>query len=126
MSVNHPGDPFIKSNLREFGETIFAEMSALAAKTGAINLGQGFPDTNGPSEIAELAVAAIRSGQNQYPPGLGISELRQAISAHQKRFYDLDFDSETEILVTAGATEGIAASLLSICESGDEVITFEP
>ena len=126
MSVNHPGDPFIKSNLREFGETIFAEMSALASKTGAINLGQGFPDTNGPSEIAELAVAAIRSGQNQYPPGLGISELRQAISAHQKRFYDLDFDSETEILVTAGATEGIAASLLSICESGDEVITFEP
>ena len=126
MDVNHSGDPFIKSNLREFGETIFAEMSALASRTGAINLGQGFPDTDGPSEIAELAVAAIRNGQNQYPPGLGISELRQAISVHQKRFYDLDFDSETEILVTAGATEGIAASLLSICEPGDEVITFEP
>jgi N-succinyldiaminopimelate aminotransferase len=124
--VSHSGDPFIKPQLREFGETIFAEMSALAAATGAINLGQGFPDTDGPSEISELAISAIRNGHNQYPPGLGIQELRQAISAHQKRFYDLDFDFETEVLVTAGATEGIAASLLAICESGDEIITFEP
>ncbi len=122
----HSGDPFIKSNLREFGETIFAEMSALAIETGAINLGQGFPDTDGPIEISELAIQAIRNGQNQYPPGLGIPELRKAISAHQKRFYNLDFDFDTEVLVTAGATEGIAASLLALCEPGDEVITFEP
>ena len=122
----HSGDPFIKSNLREFGETIFAEMSALAIETGAINLGQGFPDTDGPIEISELAIQAIRSGQNQYPPGLGIPELRKAISAHQKRFYNLDFDFDTEVLVTAGATEGIAASLLALCKPGDEVITFEP
>ena len=122
----HSGDPFIKSNLREFGETIFAEMSALAIETGAINLGQGFPDTDGPIEISELAIQAIRNGQNQYPPGLGIPELRKAISAHQKRFYNLDFDFDTEVLVTAGATEGIAASLLALCKPGDEVITFEP
>ena len=112
--------------MREFGETIFAEMSALAAKTGAINLGQGFPDTDGPREIAELAIAAIRDGHNQYPPGLGIKKLRDAISHHQMRFYGLEFDSETEVLVTAGATEAIAASLLAICEQGDEIITFEP
>tara|TARA_X000000368_G_scaffold129596_1_gene101917 strand:+ start:1370 stop:2545 length:1176 start_codon:yes stop_codon:yes gene_type:complete len=124
--VIHSGDPFIKSNLREFGETIFAEMSALAIETGAINLGQGFPDTDGPIEISELAIQAIRNGQNQYPPGLGIPELRKAISAHQKRFYNLDFDFDTEVLVTAGATEGIAASLLALCKPGDEVITFEP
>ncbi|MEC7607415.1 MAG: pyridoxal phosphate-dependent aminotransferase [Actinomycetota bacterium] len=112
--------------MREFGETIFAEMSALAVKTGAINLGQGFPDTDGPQEIAELAITAIRDGHNQYPPGLGIKKLRDAISHHQMRFYGLEFDSETEVLVTAGATEAIAASLLAICEQGDEIITFEP
>lgn len=126
MNVEHSGDPFIKDSMREFGETIFAEMSALAVKTGAINLGQGFPDTDGPREIAELAIAAIRDGHNQYPPGLGIKKLREAISHHQMRFYGLEFDSETEVLVTAGATEAIAASLLAICEQGDEIITFEP
>ena len=126
MNVEHSGDPFIKDSMRECGETIFAEMSALAVKTGAINLGQGFPDTDGPREIAELAVTAIRDGHNQYPPGLGIKKLRDAISHHQMRFYGLEFDSETEVLVTAGATEAIAASLLAICEQGDEIITFEP
>ena len=126
MNVEHSGDPFIKNSMREFGETIFAEMSALAVKTGAINLGQGFPDTDGPQEIAELAITAIRDGHNQYPPGLGIKKLRDAISHHQMRFYGLGFDSETEVLVTAGATEAIAASLLAICEQGDEIITFEP
>ena len=126
MNVEHSGDPFIKDSMREFGETIFAGMSALAVKTGAINLGQGFPDTDGPREIAELAIAAIRDGHNQYPPGLGIKKLRDAISHHQMRFYGLEFDSETEVLVTAGATEAIAASLLAICEQGDEIITFEP
>ena len=126
MNVEHSGDPYIKHSMREFGETIFAEMSALAAKTGAINLGQGFPDTDGPQEIAELAITAIRDGHNQYPPGLGIKKLRDAISHHQMRFYGLGFDPETEVLVTAGATEAIAASLLAICEQGDEIITFEP
>ena len=126
MNVEHSGDPFIKNSMREFGETIFAEMSALAAKTGAINLGQGFPDTDGPQEIAELAIAAIRDGHNQYPPGLGIKKLRDAISHHQMRFYGMEFNPETEVLVTAGATEAIAASLLAICEQGDEIITFEP
>ena len=126
MNVEHSGDPYIKDSMREFGETIFAEMSALAVKTGAINLGQGFPDTDGPQEIAELAVTAIRDGHNQYPPGLGIKKLRDAISNHQMRFYGLEFDPGTEILVTAGATEAIAASLLAICEQGDEIITFEP
>ena len=126
MNVEHSGDPYIKDSMREFGETIFAEMSALAVKTGAINLGQGFPDTDGPQEIAELAITAIRDGHNQYPPGLGIKKLRDAISHHQMRFYGLEFDPETEVLVTAGATEAIAASLLAICEQGDEIITFEP
>ena len=126
MNVEHSGDPFIKDSMREFGETIFAEMSALAAKTGAINLGQGFPDTDGPQEIAELAITAIRDGHNQYPPGLGIKKLRDAISHHQMRFYGMEFNPETEVLVTAGATEAIAASLLAICEQGDEIITFEP
>ncbi len=126
MNVEHSGDPYIKNSMREFGETIFAEMSALAVKTGALNLGQGFPDTDGPQEIAELAITAIRDGHNQYPPGLGIKKLRDAISHHQMRFYGLEFDPETEVLVTAGATEAIAASLLAICEQGDEIITFEP
>ena len=126
MNVEHSGDPYIKNSMREFGETIFAEMSALAVKTGSINLGQGFPDTDGPQEIAELAITAIRDGHNQYPPGLGIKKLRDAISHHQMRFYGLEFDPETEVLVTAGATEAIAASLLAICEQGDEIITFEP
>ena len=84
------------------------------------------PDTDGPQEIAELAITAIRDGHNQYPPGLGVKKLRDAISHHQIRFYGLEFDAETEVLVTAGATEAIAASLLAICEQGDEVITFEP
>ena len=126
MNVEHSGDPYIKNSMREFGETIFAEMSALAVKTGAINLGQGFPDTDGPQEIAELAITAIRDGHNQYPPGLGIKKLRDALSHHQMRFYGREFDPETEVLVTAGATEAIAASLLAICEQGDEIITFEP
>jgi N-succinyldiaminopimelate aminotransferase len=119
-------DSYLTSRLAGFGATIFAEMSALAERTGAINLGQGFPDTDGPSEIAEAAITAIRAGQNQYPPGLGVPELRRAVSEHQRRFYALEYDPETEILVTAGATEAIAASLLALCDEGDEVVTFEP
>jgi N-succinyldiaminopimelate aminotransferase len=119
-------DRYLTSRLRGFGATIFAEMSALAERTAAINLGQGFPDTDGPSEIAEAAIAAIRAGHNQYPPGIGIPDLRAAIAEHQQRFYGLTFDPDTEILVTTGATEAIAAALLALCDDGDEVVTFEP
>jgi N-succinyldiaminopimelate aminotransferase len=106
--------------------TIFAEMSALALRTGAINLGQGFPDEDGPAEVLSAAIAAIRGGENQYPPGIGIPDLRLAIAEHQERFYGLRFDPDREVLVTAGATEAIAASLLALLEPGDEVVTFEP
>ena len=116
----------LNERLVEFGTTIFAEMSALALATGAINLGQGFPDTDGPQEVADAAVAAIRAGHNQYPPGLGIADLRLAVAEHQKRFYGLDFDPDTEVLITAGATEAIAAVMLSLLEPGDEVVLFEP
>jgi N-succinyldiaminopimelate aminotransferase len=101
-------------------------MSALAARTGAINLGQGFPDTDGPPEVIEAAVAALRAGVNQYPPGPGTPELRTAIAEHQRRFYGIELDPDGEVLVTTGATEGIAAALLALCEPGDEVVTFEP
>jgi N-succinyldiaminopimelate aminotransferase len=118
--------PFLARKLAGFGTTIFAEMSALATRTGAINLGQGFPDTDGPREIVEAAVQALRSGQNQYPPGPGIPALREAIAAHQRRFYGIELDPDGEVLVTTGATEAIAAALLALCEPGDEVVTFEP
>lgn len=117
---------YLASRLRGLGTTIFAEMSALAERTGAINLGQGFPDADGPPEVAEAAVAAIRAGRNQYPPGPGIPELREAVADHQRRFWGLAFDPDREVLVTAGATEAIAAAMLALCEPGDEVITFEP
>ncbi len=110
-----------------FGTTIFAEMSALAAATGAVNLGQGFPDTDGPPLILDAAIDAIRSGQhNQYPPGTGIPALRQAISAHQQRLYGLSYNADTEVLVTAGATEAIAAAVCALAGPGDEVVLFEP
>jgi N-succinyldiaminopimelate aminotransferase len=118
--------PFLASRLRGLGTTVFAEMSALAEATGAINLGQGFPDEDGPSEVSEAAVAAIRAGANQYPPGPGIADLRRAIAEHQSRFYRLTFDPDTEVLVTAGATEAITAAVLALCEPGDEVLCFEP
>ena len=109
------------------GSTIFSEMSALAVATGSVNLGQGFPDTDGPREVAEAAAAAILGGRgNQYPPGNGIPELCHAIAEHQQRFYGLGFDPGREVLVTAGATEAIAAALLALVEPGDEVIAFEP
>jgi N-succinyldiaminopimelate aminotransferase len=106
--------------------TIFAEMSALAARTGAINLGQGFPDEDGPAEVLDAAVKAIRDGVNQYPPGRGMPILLEAVARHQKRFYGIDVDPETEVLVTAGATEAIAATLLALVDAGDEVVTLEP
>jgi N-succinyldiaminopimelate aminotransferase len=118
--------PHLASRLQGFGTTIFHEMSALAVRTGALNLGQGFPDVDGPAEIVEAAVEAMRAGHNQYPPGPGILPLREAIAAHQRRFYGLEHDPDGEILVTTGATEAIAAAILALCEPGDEVLTFEP
>jgi N-succinyldiaminopimelate aminotransferase len=121
------GRPLLNRRLDGLGTTIFAEMSALATATGAINLGQGFPDTDGPESVREAAVRALRDGRgNQYPPGPGIPELRTAISDHQRRFYGLSVDPDTEVLVTAGATEAIAAAMLALLEPGDEVIAFEP
>jgi N-succinyldiaminopimelate aminotransferase len=119
--------PLLNRRLAGMGTTIFAEMSALATETGAVNLGQGFPDTDGPREVARAAADAVLSGRgNQYPPGPGIPELRQAIAAHQKRWYGIDCDPAREVLVTAGATEAVAAALLALVEPGDEVIALEP
>ncbi len=118
--------PYLNARLQGYSSTIFSEMSALAVTTGSINLGQGFPDVDGPASIKQAAIRAIEAGHNQYPPGIGISELRSAIASHQKRYYGIDVDPESEILVTAGATEAIAACLLSLCETGDEVVMFEP
>lgn len=109
-----------------FGTTIFAEMTALATATGSVNLGQGFPDTDGPPAMLDAAIEAIRTGHNQYAPGSGIPGLRAAISAHQHRHYDLRPDPEAEVLVTAGATEALTAALLALVGPGDEVVTFEP
>jgi len=124
-TVPSGGSPLV-ARMRGFGTTIFAEMSALAGETGAINLGQGFPDTDGPREMLEAAKAAIDGGRNQYPPGPGVPELLEAVAAHQERFYGLRLDPRSEVLVTVGATEAIAASVLALCEPGDEVVTFEP
>lgn len=119
-------NPYLVDRMQGFGTTIFAEMSALAVATGSVNLGQGFPDVDGPPEVVEAAIAAIRAGDNQYPPGIGIAPLREAVAEHQARFWGLTFDPDTEVLVTAGATEAIAATLLALLEVGDEVIVFEP
>lgn len=112
--------------LDAFGTTIFAEMSALAVSHGAVNLGQGFPDEDGPPEVLEAALEAIRRGHNQYPPGRGVPELRRAIAHHQLRFYGIELDPDSEVLVTTGATEAIAAAVLGLTRPGDEVVTFEP
>lgn len=107
--------------------TIFAEMTALAARTGAVNLGQGFPDEDGPAEVLAAAQEAIRAGANQYAPGRGVPELLQSVAAHQKRFYGLDVDPDREVVVTAGATEALAATLLALVDGpADEVVVFEP
>ncbi|HEX6075071.1 MAG TPA: pyridoxal phosphate-dependent aminotransferase [Micromonosporaceae bacterium] len=125
MAATPGADPLV-TRMREFGTTIFAEMSALAVRTGAVNLGQGFPDTDGPKEMLDAASEAIHAGRNQYPPGPGIPELRRAIAEHQRRWWGLEYDPDGEILATAGATEAIAASILALCEPGDEVVCFEP
>ncbi|MBB4776379.1 pyridoxal phosphate-dependent aminotransferase [Actinomadura livida] len=119
------GEPLV-ARMQGFGETIFAEMSALAVRTGAINLGQGFPDQDGPQAVLDTAVEAIRSGANQYPPGPGLPELREAVAAQRLHRYGLSYDPGTEVFVTVGATEGIAASVLALAGPGDEVVVFEP
>jgi N-succinyldiaminopimelate aminotransferase len=112
--------------MRNIPPTIFAEMSALAVRTGALNLGQGFPDVDGPAAVVEAAVEALRGGRNQYAPGLGVPELRQAVAAHQARHYGLDLDPKAEVVVTAGATEAIAAAIFALVDPGDEVVVLEP
>src|SRR5947208_15563655 len=118
-------DPLV-ARMRPFGTTIFAEMSALALRTGSVNLGQGFPDTDGPASMLDAAAEALHSGHNQYPPGPGIPALRAAVAAHQREYWRLEYDPDGEVLVTAGATEAIAASILALCEPGDEVVCFQP
>jgi N-succinyldiaminopimelate aminotransferase len=116
----------LSSRLAGFGTTIFTEMSALAERTGSINLGQGFPDEDGPAEVLEAAAAALRAGHNQYAPLAGVPALREAIAAHQARFYGLQVDPDDGVQVTFGATEAIAATMLGLLDDGDEVIVFEP
>ena len=118
--------PHLTAKLQGFGTTIFAEMSQLAVATNSVNLGQGFPDTDGPREVLDAAIDAINGGLNQYPPGPGMPVLRQAIADHQQRFYGLQYDPDSEILVTAGATEALAGTLLALLDTGDEVVTLEP
>jgi N-succinyldiaminopimelate aminotransferase len=122
--VNAP-EPLVE-RMRPFRTNIFSEMSALAAATGSVNLGQGLPDTDGPAEVIEAAVAALRAGHNQYPPGPGIPELRGAVADHQRRRYGMDLDPDREVLVTMGASEALASVVLALCGPGDEVLTFEP
>jgi N-succinyldiaminopimelate aminotransferase len=112
--------------LQHIPPTIFSEMSALAVRTGALNLGQGFPDVDGPASAIEVAVEALRGGRNQYAPGIGTPELRRAIAAHQARHYGLEVDPDPEVAVTAGATEAIAAAVLALVNPGDEVVVLEP
>jgi len=118
--------PRSAERLTGLGTTIFAEMSALALRTGSVNLGQGFPDVDGPRQVIEAAVQALRSGRNQYAPGWGVPELRRAIAQHQQRFYGIALDPDTEVVVTTGATEAIAAALLGLVNPGDEIIVLEP
>ncbi|WP_155769089.1 aminotransferase class I/II-fold pyridoxal phosphate-dependent enzyme, partial [Mycobacterium asiaticum] len=112
--------------LRPYATTVFAEMSALAARIGAVNLGQGFPDEDGPPEMLRAAQDAIAEGVNQYPPGLGIAPLRQAIAAQRQRHFGIEYDPDTEVLVTVGATEAIASAVLGLVEPGSEVLLIEP
>lgn len=118
--------PALASRLRPFTSTIFAEITELARKTGAVNLGQGFPDTDGPARMLDIARQAIADGLNQYPPGPGEPDLRKAIAEHRRDQYGLDHDPGTDVLVTVGATEAISAAMLALLEPGDEVVLIEP
>ncbi|MEP9392890.1 pyridoxal phosphate-dependent aminotransferase [Gordonia sp. VNQ95] len=121
-----PPSPATVTRLRPFSATIFAEMSALALRHDAVNLGQGFPDTDGPEAMLEAARVAISTGQNQYPPGIGVPSLRHAVAGHQRDHYGLDYDPDTEVLITVGATEAIAGAVVGLTEPGREVIMIEP
>ncbi len=123
---NVAGGPATVARLRPYAVTIFAEMSALAARIGAVNLGQGFPDEDGPAAMLKTAENAIAQGVNQYPPGPGIPALRQAIAAQRQRRYGITYDPDTEVLVTVGATEAIAAAVIGLVEPGSEVLLIEP
>lgn len=114
------------SRLRPFGTTVFAEMSALAVEHSAVNLGQGFPDTDGPASMLAAAQRAIAEGHNQYPPGIGVAELRHAVARHQEHHYGLRYDPDTEVLITVGATEAIAGSVVGLVEPGSDVVMIEP
>lgn len=114
------------SRLQPYATTIFAEMSALATRLGAVNLGQGFPDEDGPPAMLAAACDAIAAGVNQYPPGIGVAELRHAIAAQRKRHFGINYDPDTEVLVTVGATEAIAAAVIGLVEPGSEVLLIEP
>ena len=114
------------SRLQPYATTVFAEMSALAARVGAVNLGQGFPDEDGPPAMLKAAQDAIAEGVNQYPPGIGVAALREAVAAQRKRHFGIDYDPETEVLVTVGATEAIAAAVIGLVEPGSEVILIQP
>ncbi len=116
----------LATRLHGIPPTIFSEMSALAVRTGSLNLGQGFPDVDGPPEVIAEAVAALQQGANQYAPGIGVPALRQAIARHQQRHYGLELDPDTQVVVTTGCTEGIAAALLGLVDPGDEVVVLEP
>lgn len=118
-------DPLV-SRMHPYAETIFSTMSALALEHDAVNLGQGFPDTDGPAAVLEAARSAISAGHNQYPPSTGIPELRSAVAEHQQEHHGITLDPADEVLVTSGASEAIAAALLGLVEAGDEVVTFEP
>src|ERR671921_283580 len=118
--------PALSDRVAEIPPTVFSEMSALAVRTGALNLGQGFPDVDGPPSVIAAAVRALSSGANQYAPGIGVPALRQAIARHQQRHYGLELDPDTQVVVTTGCTEGIAAALLGLVDPGDEVVVLEP
>lgn len=126
--VSHYGDGMqtLAARLRSVPPTIFSQMSALAVRTGAVNLGQGFPDSDGPPDVIAAAVAALKGGANQYAPGPGVPALREAIARHQQRHYGLSLDPGREVVVTTGCTEGIAAAMLGLIDPGDEVVVLEP
>jgi N-succinyldiaminopimelate aminotransferase len=114
------------TRLRSIPPTIFSEMSALAVRTGSLNLGQGFPDRDGPESVVEAAVAALRAGRNQYAPGPGVPELREAVAEHQARHYGIELDPTSQVVITAGATEAVAAAIFGFVEPGEEMVVLEP
>jgi N-succinyldiaminopimelate aminotransferase len=126
MSDARAGRPYLAARLAGFGTSIFAEMTQLATEHRAINLGQGFPDFDGPEWVKQAAIAAIRAGHNQYSRSAGLPELARAIAAHQRRFYGLEYDALSEVTVFAGATEAIFSTLQALLDPGDEVVVFEP